>query len=226
MISLIVGFGEIGKSLYSILNPYYETYHLGRDEVCSVDHIEIMHITFPYSDKFEEEVKEYQKKYKPNFTVIHSTVKVGISRRLNAINSPVIGIHPHLEESMKTFTKYLSGANASEVAQYFRRVGIKTYITEKQETTELIKQLSTTFYGVMIEYTKEVKKLCDKNGIPFEFWTLWTDNYNNGYQKLGYSEYTRPNLVPIMTTLKGHCVLPNCGLLQSDFAKFILEKNK
>lgn len=229
MKTLIVGFGEIGKSLYEVLKPHYEIYSKDKETGTigeNIGTVEIMHICFPYSDKFEEQVKEYQEKYKPKFTVIHSTVKVGTSRKLKSVFSPCIGLHPHLKESLGIFTKYLSGENASEVAQYFRRAGIKTYITDKQETTELIKQLSTTFYGVMIEYTKEVKRLCDASGVPFEFWTLWTENYNKGYQKLGYPEYTRPNLNPIMTKIKGHCILPNANILQSDFAKFILEKNQ
>ena len=89
-----------------------------------------------------------------------------------------------------------------------------------------MKQLSTTFYGVLIEYTKEVKRLCFELNVPFEFWTLWTENYNKGYKELGFPEYTRPNLSPIMTKIGGHCVLPNAYLLKSDFAKFISERNK
>lgn len=223
--SLVIGAGEIGKSLFNILDKEYDTYIIDKNEK-HFGIVKYLHICFPYSDKFEEYVKEYQEQYKPKFTVIHSTVKVGTSRRLNAIFSPCIGIHPHLEESIKTFTKYLSGPKASEVAQYFRRAGIKVYLTDKQETTELMKQLSTTFYGVMIEYTKEVKRICDETGVPFEFWTLWTDNYNKGYKKLGYPEFTRPNLVPIMANIKGHCIIPNADLLKSDFAKFISERNK
>lgn len=228
MKTLVVGMGEIGTSLYNILKPHYEIYSKGKGEDIgeSIGTVKIMHICFPYSDKFEEQVKEYQERYKPEFTIIHSTVKVGTCRKLGAISSPCIGIHPHLEESLKTFTKYLSGTQASSVADYFRRVGIKTYLVDKQETTELMKQLSTTFYGVMIEYTKEVKRLCDELNVPFEFWTLWTHNYNKGYQKLGYPEYTRPNLIPIMKKQGGHCILNNAYLLKSDFAKFIVEKNK
>lgn len=225
MKTLIVGKGEIGKSLERIFSKHYDTDIIDKGETSKI-RPEIMHVSFPYSNRFEEFVNDYQQDYRPDFTVIHSTVPVGVSKRLDAIHSPVIGLHPHLEESIQTFTKYLSGPKASNVAQYFRRAGIKVYITDEQKTTELMKQLSTTMYGVLIEYTKEVKKLCDNAGVPFEFWTIWTDNYNKGYQKLGYPEFTRPNLNPIMTKIGGHCVLPNAEILQSDFAKFISEKNK
>jgi hypothetical protein len=234
--TLIIGAGEIGKSLRNILIKHYETYILDKEPV-TIDGLieiypgeeyqpEIMHICFPYSDKFIDAVKNYKLKYNPKFTVIHSTVPVGTSRKLDAIHSPCMGIHPDLTKSMLTFTKYLSGEKASEVAQYFRRSGMKVYLTDKQETTELMKILSTSFYGACIEWTKEVKRLCNENDVPFEFWTLWTENYNSGYEKLGHSEFRRPNLIPIKTKIGGHCVLPNLEFINSKFADFIKKQNE
>ena len=151
---------------------------------------------------------------------------MGTSKKLNVIHSPCIGIHPHLSESLLIFTKYLGGEDASEVAQYFRRAGMKIYLTDKSETTELMKILSTSFYGVCIEWTKEVKNQCDKYEVPFEFWTLWTENYNQGYEKLGHPEFRRPNLTPIQTKIGGHCVLPNLQFLNSKFSEFIKKQNE
>jgi len=235
MKTLIIGEGEIGKSLFKILFEEYCccSYDVKYNDLEYYKYIqtlpytfEIMHICFPYSKTFINDVKEYQKTFNPKYTVIHSTVPVGTSRKLNAVHSPCIGIHPHLATSMKTFTKYLSGKYAGAVADYFRRAGMKVAITDKQETTELAKILCTTYYGMCIEYTKDVKRLCDKYNVPFEFWTIWTDNYNQGYQKLGYSEYTRPNLVPNMKKIGGHCVVNNTELLETTFTKFIKELNK
>jgi len=220
MTSLIIGVGEIGTALYNILSKVYKVDAIDEGEWEDITY-DIIHICFPYSKRFEREVKKYQKKYKPKYTVIHSTVPVGTSRKLNAIHSPIIGIHPYLEESIKTFTKYLGGQQASKVANYFRKAGIKIYLVDKSETSELMKILSTTFYGVCIEYTKEVKRLCDKYKVPFEIWTIWTQSYNEGYSKLGYSEYTRPNLVPIMEKIGSHCILPNCDLLKSRFTDLV-----
>ena len=103
---------------------------------------------------------------------------------------------------------------------------MKVYITDKQETTELMKILSTTAHGLNIEYTKEVKRLCDENKTPFEMWTMWTDNYNNGYEALGHPEYKRPNLIPVMKKIGGHCVLPNLEFIKSKFTKFLKGLNK
>ncbi len=229
MRTLIVGGGEIGNSLFDVLINEYDLDVIDLNPSLCIGtpegEYEIMHITIPYSDEFIEIVEDYQKKYKPKYTIIHSTVPIGTSRKLNAINSPVVGLHPNLEKSLTTFTKYLGGEQASEVAQYFRRVGIKCYLTDKSESTELMKILSTTFYGVMIEFTKDVKKQCNKFDVPFELFTLWNDNYNKGYEKLGYPEYKKPLLVPMMHTIKGHCVLQNTKLLETNFTKLLKELN-
>lgn len=182
-----------------------------------------MHICFPYSDKFVDSVKEYQNKFKPKYTVIHSTVPVGTSKKLNATHSPCVGIHPNLTVSMKTFTKFIGGPDASKVANYFRRTGMKVYLTDKAETTEFCKIQSTTFYSLYIEFFKDMKTQCDKLNIPFELWTLWINNYNNGYKILGCPEYTRPNLVPIMTKQGGHCTISNLDFINTPFTKFLKE---
>ena len=223
--TLIVGAGEVGSSLAEVLRPYYEVVLLDKEDQDISEGIEVMNICFGYSDDFVSEVKRYQEKYKPRYTVIHSTVPVGTSRQCDAIHSPIIGIHPYLQEGIKTFIKFLSGEKASEVAHFFKRAGLKLYLFDKPETTELLKVLDTTFYGLCIEYTKEIKRLCDEHGLPFEAWTLYNDNYNKGYQKLGYPEYTRPNLVPIMTEIKGHCVVPNTFFLENEFTKLIQKLN-
>jgi len=138
-----------------------------------------------------------------------------------AIHSPIKGIHPHLEEAIKTFTKFLGGEKASEVADYFRRAGLKIYITDNPESTELIKIDSTNWYGVCIEKTKDTKELCKEHGVPFELFTIWTEDYNAGYEKLGHPEYKRPNLVPIMKETGGHCIKGNAQFLKTKFTKLI-----
>lgn len=222
--TLIVGKGEIGKSLEKVFSPHYDTDIIDKGETSSIKP-DIMHIAFPCNEKFFSSVKGYQERYKPKYTVIHSTTPIGMSRSLNAVHSPVIGLHPHLEESLKTFTKYLGGKDASNVADYFRRTGMKTYLVEKSESTEYMKIMSTTFYGVMIELHKQVKTDCKEMDIPFELFTLWNMNYNEGYEKLGYPEYKKPLLVPIMKDVSGHCVLPNTQLLENDFTELIKKRN-
>ena len=219
--------GEVGKSLRNVLGEHYHPiFTVDKDTLNPIGTFDIIHICIPYNKNFILEVKKYQHDYNPKYTVIHSTVPPGTCKKLGAIHSPILGIHPNLEEGIKTFPKYLGGEKASEIADYFRRAGLTVYVFDKAETTELMKILDTTFYGVCIEYTKDVKRQCEKFAVPFEAWTLWTQNYNKGYTELGHPEYVRPNLVPIMTTIKGHCVLPNTELLETNFTKFIKELNE
>ena len=220
MNSIIIGNGEIGKSLHEIISGDIID---KTDKICQYD---VIHICFPYSDEFVSEVKRYQELFKPQYTVIHSTVPVGTSRKCNAIHSPVIGMHPYLAKSIKTFTKFLGGKNAGVLANYFRKFNIKVYITDKSETTELMKLLCTARYGMDIEFTKDVKRQCKKYKVPFELFTLWTDNYNNGYTELGQKQFIRPNLIPIMEKIGGHCVIPNTQLIKTKFTKFLDKANK
>lgn len=227
MNTLIIGSGEIGESLYDIFSQYYPCQIIDKDkEELKLSSCEIMHIAFPYSDKFIDYVNEYKEKYKPKYTVIHSTVPIGTSEKLNAIHSPVVGLHPFLKESIQTFTKFLGGPLSDEVADYFRRTNIKVYLVEKSQSTELMKIMSTTFYGIQIEFTKEMKNLCKEYGVPFELFTLWNINYNESYEKLGHPEYKKPLLVPIMKKIGQHCIMPNTELLENDFTKFLKERNK
>lgn len=226
MKSLIIGYGEIGKALYNVLKKEYPISWIDKNIIkndSKEKDFDIIHICFPYSENFVNEVKKYQKLYNPKYTIIHSTVIVGTSKKCNAMHSPVIGIHPHLEKSLATFTKFLSGEKASELADYFRNSGMKVYLFSQTETTELIKILDTTFYGLCIAYTKEVKRLCEEYNIPFEAWTIWTENYNKGYRKLGFDEYIRPNLVPIMKKIGGHCVIQNLKLINNKFTNFLID---
>lgn len=226
MTSLIIGAGEIGRALHKVLSDVHDVglrdVEPGADDPKTV---ELLHVCIPFSAKFCEIVNEYRKRYQPKYTVVHSTVPPGTCTWLSAVHSPVIGIHPHLEKGIRTFVKFLAGPDASNVADYFRRAGLRVYLFDYPETTELMKVLDTTFYGICAEYTKDVKRQCDKYNVPFEAWSLWTNNYNTGYNQLGYPEFTRPNLVPIMKTLGGHCVRQNAALIDTPFTELIQKLN-
>ena len=227
--SVIIGNGEVGKALYKVLDEHYIVFI--RDKIGPVfpnseevesSRVEILHICIPFSRHFVKIVKQYKKDYDPEYTVIHSTVPVGISRKCGAIHSPVRGMHPEMENGLKTYVKFLGGKDASEVADYFRRANFKIQLCEKQETTELAKILSTTRYGIDIEFAKDTAKLCRRFKVPFsEVYTLWTLTYNKGLKKKGEEELCRPVIQPIEKKIGGHCVLPNAELLKTRFTEFL-----
>lgn len=210
MNNLVIGKGEVGTAVQKIFSADWI------DQLRIVTHstYDILHICIPYSDKFIEIVKNYQEEFKPKFTVIHSSVPVGTSRKCNALHSPIRGLHPNLYEGIMTFPKFIGGSEASMVADTFRRAGMKVILCDKQETTELGKLLDTEYYRECVQFTLKAKKLSDKCDVPFhEAYTLFNQTYNEGYTKLGHSEYIRPILQPIMKEIGGHCLLPNKALL-------------
>jgi len=228
MKSIIVGAGEIGKSLYQALKPYYEVYLKDTDPV-EVEGVQIMHICIPYSNRFISTVKEYQKLYKPKYTVVFSTVPPRTCHKLKAMHSPVEGMHPFLADSFKKSIRFLAGErdDQPQVANYFRRAHFRVYVFDQAETTELMKILSTTKFGIDVEYENEVKHQCQRFGVPYEAWTLYLQNYNQLYSDLGRPEYTRPMLIPIKDKkIGGHCVLPNAELLDTRFTRLLKELNK
>lgn len=225
MRSLIIGKGEVGKALFKVLKKHYPTFIRDKKDL-KIDNIEIIHICFPYSKSFIKDVKKYQKEYKPKYTIIHSTVPVGTSRKLKAYHSPVRGVHPNLEKGIKTFVKYLAPDN-KELKRYFKKAGIKVKTFNKQETTELAKILDTTYYGWNIVFCKEVKRICDKYGLNFnDVYTEFNKTYNEGYIKLGKKNVVRPVLKPIEGKIGGHCIIQNCFLLKDKITKLILNFNK
>lgn len=214
MKSLIIGKGEVGTALTKILREQYEVDTLDIDSRLNLKQYDIIHICFPYSSNFITDVKAYQEKHQPKYTIIHSTVPVGVSRQVDALHSPIRGIHPNLEQGIRTFVKFLSGKGASEVADYFRKAGIRVMLFDNQENSEALKLFDTEYYRVCIEFAQRVKQYCIDNKLSFsDVYRMGNLTYNEGYTKLGHPEFVRPVLEPIMTPIGGHCVMQNKKLL-------------
>lgn len=226
-LSLIIGAGQIGTSLYNILNSSKMHYVKIRDisDVEINESVDVMHICFPYSRNFLKSVAKYKKIYNPKYTIIHSTVPVGTSKKCNAYYSPVRGVHPHLEESLVTFIKYIAPRN-SYIKKYFQSAKIPIKEHESRETLEAMKLYCTTIYGLNIIAEKEIWNFCKKHKLDYD--TVYTDcnkTYNSGYEKLGFPQYKKYILAHKNGKIGGHCVIPNCDLLNTDIAKFIKSQN-
>jgi hypothetical protein len=224
--SIICGAGEIGQSLFAVLKEKYEETYIRDIENLEVGDVDVLHICFPYSKKFVEYVKGYQKQYNPKYTVIHSTTPVGTTTKCNAYHSPVRGIHPHLERSLKTFIKYLA-PKSPELKEYFEDVGIRIRMVNKPETTEAAKLWCTTQYGMNIILEKEIQKYCKDNDVDFNIvYTDCNSSYNEGYEKLGFGKFRKYTIDHVEGEIGGHCVKENAHILNSPSAKYILNENK
>lgn len=227
--NLIIGAGEIGKSLYEVFKPHHETYIRDIDNL-EIEGIEVLNICYPYSKNFVKITKEYIKQYKPKVVIIHSTVKPGTAKLLNAVHSPCHGKHPNLAEGIKTFVKYVGGDNIFSVYladKFLKQAGIKTKLVANSKTAELSKIFCTSYYGWNILFMKEMAKICEKEEVPFqEVYTDWNWLYNLGYQQLKSPQFQRPVLDPIPGNIGGHCVVQNCDLYDSFITKTIKQKNE
>ena len=209
---VVIGGGEVGSAIIKVFSADCVELEWSNAEQ---KHYDYLHICIPYNDKFVDIVKEYQEKYTPIHTIVHSSVPVGTSRKCNALHSAIRGLHPNLYEGVMTFPKFIGGEKASEVADVFRRVGLKVILLDKQETSELGKLLDTEYYRACVEFTLRADELCTKHGLSFhEVYTLFNMTYNEGYTKLNHHEYVRPVLQAIRQPIGGHCLTPNSKLIQ------------
>lgn len=219
---IVIGLGEIGKAIQKILNC--DGTDIQKQEK---QHYDVIHICFPYSDKFIEETKKYQELFTPNLIIIHSTVPVGTSTKLNAVHSPVRGKHPDLEGGIRTFVKYFGGEKSKEAAKIFYDLGIAVSDNHSAETTEAMKIWDTTQYGLNILMEKEIKNFCEKNNVDFNIvYTEANKTYNEGYEKLGNPEYKKFILKHHDGKIGGHCVISNLDFLDSNIASLIKKFNE
>ena len=222
----IVGHGQVGQAvakLYSETDTskswfsfdkilIYDPYQGMMDDISDVD---ILNVCIPYSKDFVSVVKDLPT---PNwYTVIHSTVPVGTTEKFGHkfLHSPVRGVHPNLYEGLKTFVKFIGGDEqlAEAYSGHLKTLGVETHICKDAKTTELSKLADTTYYGLCIAFTSDMKKLCDEYDLDFmEVMTKYNNTYNEGYKKLGKPNVVRPVLYPT-DKIGGHCVIPNAKLL-------------
>lgn len=211
MNSIIIGAGEVGKGLQQVIGG-----DIMDKVVDTTKSYDIIHICFPYSDKFKDFVKQYKKVFKAKYVVIHSTVPVGTSKSLKAIHSPIRGVHPYLDKGIRTFVKYFGGKDAGKIAKIYSNC-FPVKVVKDSDTTEAIKLWDTTQYGAMILLNKEIHDWCIKHKVDFDIvYTDANETYNDGYEKLGREEVVRPYLKYMDGKIGGHCVANNVELFESE----------
>jgi len=220
----IVGYGEIGSSLYKV----YATD--GKYSVGIVDPklgysndisgCKILNICIPFITDFVKVVNEYVSTINPELTVIHSTVAPGTTAQIKGrvCHSPVRGLHPNLDTGIRTFLKYIGSDDPQvgiEYGEHLSSMGIKSHICKSSKTSEYAKLLDTTYYGVCIAFHADVMEMCERENLDFdEVMTLYNKTYNEGYSALGKSNVVRPVLYGTKK-IGGHCVVPNANILKN-----------
>ena len=253
---LVVGLGEIGGTVFTVLNDSgkFQVYGVDVDkkkmEECSAaeppsknkNGLDVLHMCIPAPDKnkFIQISKGYIEKYSPKLTIINSTVPIGTTielyKRCGGLiaHSPCRGVHKNKEYMKKEFqrwTKYVGGATpeAGRAAQeHFELAGLKTKQLANCSDTEFAKLFETTYRTWMIVFFQKMHQLTGKY------------NAGNPDLKIDFNEtvdfiedthrvrHDRPVMFP--DVIGGHCLLPNSKLmlgdLEPEMLQFILESNE
>ncbi len=226
-VTLVVGLGEVGKPLYTILKER-EPETVGIDiEPAIVDKaVGVMHICFPFinSAQFEKAVVGYAHKYSPQVIVINSTAAPGTTRALESacgipcVYSPVRGKHTKMVDELLTYAKFVAGTDAratESVKQHFEAAGMKSEIMSQPEALELAKLLETTYFGLLIAWAQEMNRFSEKVNADY----LEVGKF---FREIAYL----PNVLFQPGFIGGHCVMPNIALLQQRFQSEFLEVMK
>ncbi len=233
---LIVGYGEIGKSMYNVIKDSgkYNLFKKDTEELEIKEKIDIMHVCVPYFDNFADMVVDYITKYNPELIIINSTLRPKttqkIYERTNAliVHSPVRGKHPNLEGGILKFVKFIGPTTeeAGKLAKdHFESMGVKAEILDSPIDTELGKLFSTTYYAINIAFHQEMDRICDLFGADFK---NAVTRFNETCTMDIEHKVPRPIMFPGI--IGGHCLISNIDILKQDvdsgFLDSILESNE
>jgi hypothetical protein len=220
---LVAGLGEVGTAMFEVLSTEYDVDGVdpGRGiNGCSAG-AKVLHVCFGHHDKFVDAVQMLQARFKPELTIVHSTVPVGTTAKIpDAVHSPIRGVHPNLAAGIRLFPKHFGGPRAKEAAAFFRDLGIDFRTYDDSRITEALKLWDTTQYGWMIILEKEMHAWCEEIfgekalEVMDRIYRQANAEYNEVYRDLGRPEVARPMLKHQPGPIGGHCVMPNADLLE------------
>lgn len=211
---VVVGLGEVGRPLFELLSQHYRVTGVDiappSDPIGAVD---ILHVCYPFEIRdFVGETARYIDLFRPNLTVINSTVGVGTTRAVASrtgaalAHSPVRGKHARMLEEIQKYTKYVGGidtASGRRAADHFAAAGLKTKVLTSPEATELAKLTETTYFGLMIAWAQEVERYCDQGDLDYE-------EIVSFYDEIAFF----PAVKYFPGVIGGHCVMPNIEILR------------
>lgn len=225
MSSLVIGMGEVGKGLFDVLTAHESVAALDKDPEVIGYKINILHICFPYSDKFSEYVKKYIKLYNPELTIVYSTVPIGTCEKLKVVHSPVEGKHPSIGLSIQNSARWLGSSDRKLLnkAEKLWKKFVPVRRMESANFTEWLKLRSTSKYGINLVWTDYEDSVSKKLGMDYSAVRQFDLDYNQMYLRLGMPDYQRYILNPPNGKIGGHCVRENAMLLNEDYPDDLLE---
>jgi UDP-N-acetyl-D-mannosaminuronate dehydrogenase len=211
--TLVVGLGEVGGALAEVLERKEPVLRHDLEPREFTEPIGIMHVCIPFQSRqqFEPAACEYIRRFKPELTIINSTVLPGTTRSIAQLAgapvaySPVRGKHVKMAQDLLHYAKFIAAAEddwAVRAEQHFRAHGMKTRRIAKPETLEVAKLGETTYFGAIIAFAQELNRYVERAGGDYDEATTFFDEV---------AFLPRQKYFPGF--IGGHCVIPNINLL-------------
>ncbi len=228
--TLVIGVGEVGAPLATILQGAGPVQRLDIEPQQITAKVGVMHLCFPFRtrDQFVETAVEYIERFRPHLTIVNSTVLPGTTRVIADATgtriafSPVRGKHARMVEDLKRYVKFVAATErgaGDEAEQHFKMAGFGVARVERVETLELAKLAETSYFGLQIAFAQELNRYAQALGADYDQAITFFDEI---------SFLPRVRYYPGF--IGGHCVVPNLKLLRtlqkSSLFEAILESNE
>jgi UDP-N-acetyl-D-mannosaminuronate dehydrogenase len=225
---VVVGMGEVGTPLHAILAKVYPCIAVDIDPVSVEVSCSVLHICYPYQiEDFIGTSASYIQQYRPELTIINSTIPPGTTRQVQHASetsvaySPVRGKHIRMQQELLRYKKFVAGCDSratEQAARHFANAGFKTATFRTPEVGELSKLLETTWLGVLVGWAQEVERLASYYGASYQ-------EVNSFIKEIDFlPSHVFPGFIG------GHCIVPNIDLLrrkfQSHFLTAVIESNE
>jgi UDP-N-acetyl-D-mannosaminuronate dehydrogenase len=207
--------------LQEIMKSRYQTFGVDINQPASVTRCDVLHVCFPFQENFCREVVKYIDQYRPDLTIINSTVAPGTTRSIAVqsqtavVHSPVRGKHARMQEEMLHYVKFVGALDAQSgqrAVEHFESVGMKTRLLSSPEASELAKLTETTYFGLIIAWAQEVERYCSEMQVDY-------DEVVSIYEEIQFF----PPVKYFPGVIGGHCVMPNIKILKRSFGSAMLD---
>jgi len=181
---IVIGYkGEIGTAIGSIFEMTYGV-EVGT-KLPEKTGFRIVHVCIPFVDNYVDVVSEYINTLSPDFTIIHTTCKVGTTREIYertkkpVVHCPVNGRHPIMKPDILRYGLFVGAIDESVgqmVCEYIERFNLQTYLCETPEITELSKIASTELIRTVVGFYQGYKKQVRSNGLNWAEFVAFFEN--------------------------------------------------
>ena len=237
---VVAGLGEIGYPILKLLSKKQTTVGYDIDKSSMNEskfktlqdtQTSFLHIAIPVTTKFDSNILQLYKKFKPECIVIHCTISPGTTERIQKkLNIPLIysatrGVHKTMLKDIKRYTKFFTISKNAPKKQWaiktfsrkMKNCGVKTRQMSKPETLELGKILCDTSYlGWLINYAQLTNMIAIQYNVNYDKMWTFADEI---HKFLG----NRPKMYPGF--IGGHCVIPNLDLMHNQTLDLIKKIN-